>query len=124
MSKQSAQAATTLLQLEQQVVACTRCPRLRAYCKRVGRVRKPAFASDEYWARPVPGFGDANAHLLIVGLAPAAHGANRTGRMFSGDGSDGAGAADFWRAHCIAAATPASLTLARAAMGLSCRAHF
>ena len=95
MSKQTAPAATTLLQLEQQVVACTRCPRLRAYCKRVGRVRKPAFASDEYWARPVPGFGDANAHLLIVGLAPAAHGANRTGRMFTGDGSDGAGAADF-----------------------------
>lgn len=95
MSKRAAQAATTLLQLEQQVIACTLCPRLRAYCKHVGRVRKPAFASDEYWARPVPGFGDAQAHLLIVGLAPAAHGANRTGRMFTGDGSDGAGAADF-----------------------------
>ena len=83
------------MELEQQVVGCTRCPRLRAYCKRVARVRKPAFAGEEYWGRPVPGFGDAQAHLLIVGLAPAAHGANRTGRMFTGDGSDGAGAADF-----------------------------
>ncbi|MEY3150516.1 MAG: hypothetical protein RLY92_743, partial [Chloroflexota bacterium] len=71
------------MELEQQVVGCTRCPRLRAYCKRVARVRKPAFAGEEYWGRPVPGFGDAQAHLLIVGLAPAAHGANRTGRMFT-----------------------------------------
>lgn len=85
----------TLLQLERQVIRCTRCPRLVEYCQQVGRVKKRAFAKDDYWARPVPGFGDPNAWLVIVGLAPAAHGANRTGRMFTGDGSDGMGAADF-----------------------------
>jgi uracil-DNA glycosylase len=69
------------------VVACTRCPRLRRHCLAVAAERKREFASWTYWGRPVPGFGDARARLLVVGLAPAAHGANRTGRMFTGDGS-------------------------------------
>jgi uracil-DNA glycosylase family 4 len=64
---------------------------LRAYCREVGRVKKAAFRDDVYWARPVPGFGDPNARLLIVGLAPAAHGANRTGRVFTGDGIGASG---------------------------------
>jgi uracil-DNA glycosylase family 4 len=69
------------------IVACARCPRLRRHCVHVAAVRKPEFAAWTYWGRPVPGFGDPNARLLIVGLAPAAHGANRTGRMFTGDRS-------------------------------------
>ncbi|HLW48900.1 MAG TPA: uracil-DNA glycosylase [bacterium] len=69
------------------IVACTRCPRLRRHCARIAAIRKPEFASWTYWGRPVPGFGDPRAGLLIVGLAPAAHGANRTGRMFTGDRS-------------------------------------
>ncbi len=69
------------------IIACTRCPRLRAYCRRVAREKKREFQDWTYWGRPVPGFGDARARLLIVGLAPAAHGANRTGRMFTGDSS-------------------------------------
>src|SRR3989475_2169109 len=69
------------------IVACERCPRLRAYCRRVAREKKREFRDWTYWGKPVPGFGDPNARLLIVGLAPAAHGANRTGRMFTGDSS-------------------------------------
>lgn len=73
--------------LHERVVACRRCPELRAYCRAVGIAGKREFAGEEYWAKPVPGIGPANARLLIVGLAPAAHGANRTGRMFTGDSS-------------------------------------
>ena len=73
--------------LNRQIVACERCPRLREYCAAVGRAKRRAFMDWEYWARPVPNFGDPRARLLIVGLAPAAHGANRTGRMFTGDRS-------------------------------------
>ena len=73
--------------LEAEVVACRACPRLVAWREEVGRVKRAAFRDEDYWARPVPGFGDPAAHLLIVGLAPAAHGANRTGRMFTGDRS-------------------------------------
>jgi uracil-DNA glycosylase len=69
------------------IISCTRCPRLRAYCQRVAREKKREFRDWEYWGKPVPGFGDPSARLLIVGLAPAAHGANRTGRMFTGDSS-------------------------------------
>jgi uracil-DNA glycosylase family 4 len=69
------------------VVACAACPRLRAHCLEVARVRRRAFAEQVYWGRPVPGWGDPRARLLVVGLAPAAHGANRTGRMFTGDSS-------------------------------------
>ena len=69
------------------IVSCERCPRLRQYCQRIATEKKPAHRNDTYWGRPVPGFGDPDARLLIVGLAPAAHGANRTGRVFTGDGS-------------------------------------
>jgi uracil-DNA glycosylase len=72
-------------------VTCNRCPRLRTYCEEIARRRKRAYQYDTYWARPVPGFGDPAARLLIVGLAPAAHGANRTGRVFTGDGAGGSG---------------------------------
>ena len=69
------------------IVGCERCPRLRAYCRRIARERKREFQEWAYWGKPVPGFGRRDARLLIVGLAPAAHGANRTGRMFTGDSS-------------------------------------
>ena len=73
--------------MQAEVAACERCPRLRTYCLRVAREKKRAHRDDIYWGRPVPGFGDPEARLLLVGLAPAAHGANRTGRPFTGDGS-------------------------------------
>src|SRR5690606_209446 len=73
--------------LSQEIVACRRCPRLSAYTRKIGEVKRRAYQDWEYWARPVPSFGDPKARLLIVGLAPAAHGANRTGRMFTGDSS-------------------------------------
>jgi uracil-DNA glycosylase family 4 len=68
-------------------VRCTRCPRLRTYCTQIAREKKRAHRDDVYWGRPVPGFGDPAARVLVLGLAPAAHGANRTGRVFTGDGS-------------------------------------
>lgn len=74
-----------------EIVSCARCVRLREYCARVAREKRRAFQNEIYWARPVPGFGDPRARLLIVGLAPGAHGANRTGRLFTGDGTGGAG---------------------------------
>lgn len=73
--------------LDQQIVNCYRCPRLVAYREEIGRVQRRAYRGQEYWSRPVPGFGDPNARMLIVGLAPGAHGANRTGRVFTGDRS-------------------------------------
>ena len=73
------------------IVQCDRCPRLRTYCADVARVKRRAFRDDVYWGKPVPGFGDPHARLLIVGLAPAAHGANRTGRVFTGDGVGASG---------------------------------
>jgi uracil-DNA glycosylase family 4 len=73
------------------IINCEQCPRLRSYCQDVGRTRKAAFRNDLYWARPVPGFGDPEARVLILGLAPAAHGANRTGRVFTGDGIGASG---------------------------------
>ncbi|HLG57354.1 MAG TPA: uracil-DNA glycosylase [Vicinamibacterales bacterium] len=73
------------------IVSCERCPRLRAYCRVVAQEKKRAYRADTYWGRPVPGFGDPSARLLLVGLAPAAHGANRTGRVFTGDGVGGSG---------------------------------
>ena len=69
------------------VVACERCPRLRRHCARVARENVRRFQGETYWGRPVPGFGDPAARLLVVGLAPAAHGGNRTGRVFTGDSS-------------------------------------
>jgi uracil-DNA glycosylase len=73
--------------LNQEIVACVRCPRLVAYRAEIGRVKRRAYRDEEYWAKPVPGFGDPRARLLLIGLAPGAHGANRTGRMFTGDSS-------------------------------------
>jgi uracil-DNA glycosylase family 4 len=73
--------------LREDIVGCRLCPRLVAYRERVARERKREFAEESYWGRPVPGFGDPAARLVIVGLAPAAHGANRTGRVFTGDQS-------------------------------------
>jgi uracil-DNA glycosylase family 4 len=73
------------------IVGCERCPRLRSYCRQIARDKRAAYRDDTYWGRPVPGFGDPSARLLLVGLAPAAHGANRTGRVFTGDGSGGSG---------------------------------
>ena len=77
----------SLADLNARIVACERCPRLRSYCAEVARVRRRAYIDDEYWGRPVPSFGDPKARVLALGLAPGAHGSNRTGRMFTGDGS-------------------------------------
>jgi uracil-DNA glycosylase family 4 len=73
--------------LEAEVITCRRCPRLVAWREEVARVKRASFADEDYWARPIPGFGDPGAGLVIFGLAPAAHGANRTGRVFTGDRS-------------------------------------
>ncbi len=73
------------------IVSCQRCARLRAYCQRVAAEKRAAYRDQEYWGKPVPGFGDPRARVLILGLAPAAHGANRTGRVFTGDGVGGSG---------------------------------
>jgi uracil-DNA glycosylase family 4 len=73
--------------LNQQITACVRCPRLVAYRAEVGRVKRHAYRDWDYWAKPVPGFGDPRARVLLIGLAPGAHGANRTGRVFTGDSS-------------------------------------
>lgn len=73
--------------LQQEVIACTRCPRLVRYCRRVAQEKRRMYRQEEYWGRPLPSFGDPEAELLILGLAPAAHGGNRTGRMFTGDRS-------------------------------------
>jgi uracil-DNA glycosylase len=80
-------AAKFLEELNARIVACERCPRLRAHCSEVARVRRRAYLEFEYWGRPVPSFGDPKAKVLVLGLAPGAHGSNRTGRMFTGDGS-------------------------------------
>ena len=73
--------------LDSEIVGCRACPRLVAHREQVARVKRAAFAGQQYWGRPVPGFGDRRARVVLVGLAPAAHGANRTGRMFTGDSS-------------------------------------
>jgi uracil-DNA glycosylase family 4 len=73
--------------LQQQIIACEKCPRLREYCTQIATAKRKAYAAWDYWGKPVPNFGFAKEKLLIVGLAPAAHGANRTGRMFTGDRS-------------------------------------
>lgn len=80
-------AYTSLAQLEDEVVECRACPRLVTWREQVAAERRASYADQEYWGRPVPGFGDPHARVLVVGLAPAAHGANRTGRMFTGDRS-------------------------------------
>ena len=82
MSLSDAQAA---------IIECEACPRLRTYCADVAREKRRAFRDETYWGKPVPGFGDPDARLLLIGLAPAAHGANRTGRVFTGYGVGGSG---------------------------------
>lgn len=79
--------STPLAELRDEVIACHRCPRLVRYREQVARIKRRAYRDWTYWGKPVPGFGDAHAKLLIIGLAPGAHGANRTGRMFTGDRS-------------------------------------
>lgn len=76
-----------MTRIHQSIVSCDRCPRLRAYCRGIAETRRRAYHDQVYWGLPVPGFGDQQARLLILGLAPGAHGANRTGRPFTGDGS-------------------------------------
>jgi len=80
-------AARRLAALDRRIVACTRCRRLRTYCERIAREKRKAFRDQDYWGHPVPGFGDPGARVYVLGLAPAAHGANRTGRVFTGDRS-------------------------------------
>ena len=82
-----ASSPKSLDELNARIVACDRCPRLREHCTQVASVRRRAYADWEYWGRPVPSFGDPRARVLILGLAPGAHGSNRTGRPFTGDGS-------------------------------------
>ena len=73
--------------LNEQIIACQKCPRLIKHCRKVAKLKRRSFQDDDYWGRPVPNLGNSRAKVLIVGLAPAAHGANRTGRMFTGDRS-------------------------------------
>ncbi|MBV9819938.1 MAG: uracil-DNA glycosylase [Solirubrobacterales bacterium] len=79
--------ASALDELEREIVGCRACPRLVAWREEIARVKRAAFAGEEYWGRPVPGFGDPRASVALLGLAPAAHGGNRTGRVFTGDRS-------------------------------------
>lgn len=78
---------TGLVQLERDIIGCERCLRLRDHCRQVALVKRRAYLDQDYWGQPVPGFGDPNARLFLLGLAPGAHGANRTGRVFTGDRS-------------------------------------
>lgn len=87
MDQSSTKAAAALTLLESDVVSCCRCPRLVEYRERIGREKRRAYFACDYWARPVPGFGDPQARVLVLGLAPGAHGSNRTGRPFTGDAS-------------------------------------
>lgn len=80
-------SASDFDQLTRQIIHCRSCPRLLAWREKVGEVKRRAYREEMYWGKPVPGFGDINARVLVVGLAPGAHGSNRTGRMFTGDAS-------------------------------------
>jgi uracil-DNA glycosylase family 4 len=82
-----ASSLDTRADLNAEIINCERCPRLRLYCAEIARVKRRAYLDMEYWGRPVPSFGDPMARVWIVGLAPGAHGSNRTGRPFTGDGS-------------------------------------
>jgi uracil-DNA glycosylase family 4 len=89
--KQPLRILRALRSIQSDIVSCERCPRLRSYCEEIARTKRRAYRDEIYWGKPVPGFGDPKARLLILGLAPAAHGANRTGRVFTGDGAGGSG---------------------------------
>ena len=78
---------SSLIQLERDIHACTKCPRLVKWCSKVAKDKRAAYVNDDYWGKPIAGFGDPLAKILVVGLAPGAHGANRTGRVFTGDRS-------------------------------------
>ncbi|MGH9291092.1 MAG: uracil-DNA glycosylase [Acidimicrobiales bacterium] len=97
MDEVGAATPEALAALEREITGCRACPRLVAWREQVARERRAAFRDQDYWARPVPGFGDPAARVAIVGLAPAAHGANRTGRMFTGDRSGDFLYAALWR---------------------------
>jgi len=77
----------SLKQLNQQIINCKKCPRLSKYIREVAKNKVKRFSTEKYWGKPLPGFGDPKAKILLIGLAPAAHGGNRTGRMFTGDSS-------------------------------------
>jgi uracil-DNA glycosylase len=83
--------SASLSVVREAIISCDACPRLRRYCADVAREKRRAYRNETYWGKPVPGFGDPHARVLLVGLAPAAHGANRTGRVFTGDGAGGSG---------------------------------
>jgi uracil-DNA glycosylase len=91
VSPRASKPSRQLISVRDAIVACDRCARLREYCGRIAEQKRAAYRDELYWARPVPGFGDPQARVLLLGLAPAAHGANRTGRVFTGDGVGGSG---------------------------------